>query len=179
MLIAIVGLLLAAIGLIVSLGFNYLQYRWRKEERDERAKERLAINTEQQRRERLAPEIYNSGGAPAPIVVSGSRHSEQGPYMDLWAIVTVVNPTLSHMKIGYGWLRLDGAAWEIERLAFHLKTNPRERYERISMSGGSKQDYELHFLFPEGKFPKGLSGELWLTSSNREDEPFPVSVRFA
>lgn len=47
------------------------------------------------------------------------------------------------------------------------------------MVGNDKQDYNLHFLFPENKWPKGMSGELWLTSSNREDEPFSIPVTFA
>jgi len=34
--VAVAGLIVAAIALIVSLGFNYLQYKWRDEERQER-----------------------------------------------------------------------------------------------------------------------------------------------
>ncbi len=47
------------------------------------------------------------------------------------------------------------------------------------MVGNDKQDYNLHFLFPENKVPKGMAGDLWLTSSNREDEPFSIPVSFA
>jgi len=43
----------------------------------------------------------------------------------------------------------------------------------------STEHYDLHFLFPEDKCPKAVSGELWLTSSNREDESFSIPVSFA
>jgi hypothetical protein len=66
------------------------------------------------------------------------------------------------MKITPLRLAINGMDWEITRLAFHLKSSDRERYDRISMVGNDKQDYNLHFLFPEAKVPKGMSGELWL-----------------
>ena len=83
------------------------------------------------------------------------------------------------MKIAPLRLVINGGDWEIKRVAFHLKSNDRERYDSISMVGNDKQDYNLHFLFPETKVPKGMSGELWLTSSNREDEPFSIPISFA
>jgi hypothetical protein len=64
-------------------------------------------------------------------------------------------------------------------IAFHLKANDRERYVTISLVDDDKQDYNLHFLIPEDKDAKGLSGELSLTSSNREDEPFSIPISFA
>ena len=45
--------------------------------------------------------------------------------------------------------------------------------------GNQKQDYNLHFRFPEDKVPKGLTGKLWFTSDNREDEPFAIPISFA
>jgi hypothetical protein len=91
----------------------------------------------------------------------------------------VLNPTLTPMNITPLRLVINGVDWEITRVAFYLKSNDRERYGRISMVGNDKQDYNLHFLFPETKVPKGMSGELWLTSSNREDGPFALPISFA
>lgn len=177
--IAVAGLVLTALALVVSLAFNYLQYNWRKEEREQLEREKGEAKAEQRRKERTPPEIYNAGGSPNPIRITGSQHSVQGSNVDVWGAITVVNPTQGHMKITPLRLVINGVDWEITRLAFHLKSNDRERYDRISMLGNDKQDYNLHFLFPETKVPKGMSGELWLTSSNREDEPFSVPVSFA
>lgn len=173
------GLVLTALALVVSIAFNYLQYKWRKEERQQLAREKSEARAEHRRKERTPPEIYNAGGSPNPIRITGSQHSVQGPYVYVWGEITVVNPTQGHMKITPLRLVIGGVDWEITRLAFHLKSDDRERYDRISMLGNEKQDYNLHFLFPETKVPKGMSGELWLTSSNREDEPFSITVSFA
>lgn len=177
--IAVAGLVLTALALVVSLGFNYLQYKWRKEEHEQVERDKSDAKAEQRRRERMPPEIYNVGGSPNPIRITGSQHSVQGPFVDVWGAITVVNPTQAHMKIAPLRLLINGGDWEIKRMAFHLKSNDRERFDRISMVGNDKQDYNLHFLFPETKVPKGMSGELWLTSSNREDEPFSIPVSFA
>jgi len=175
--IAIAGLVLTALALLVSLGFNYLQYTWRNEERAQHEREKSEAKSEQLRKERMPPEFYNLGGAPNPIWITGSQHSVQG--VDVWGRITVVNPTQSPMKITPQRLSINGAEWPVTRFTFHLKANPRERYDRISLVGNDKQDYELHFLFPEGKSPNGMSGELWMTSSNREDEPFCIPASFA
>jgi hypothetical protein len=184
--VAVAGLIVAVIALIVSLGFNYLQYTWRDEEREERERGRTEAQTEraqqvaeQRRRERMPPEIYNAGGTSSPIRITGSQHSATGPFMDTWGSITVVNPTQAPMKITPLRLVVGGADWEIVRLAFHLKANDRERYQRLSMVGNDKQDYNLHFLFPENKVPKGMAGDLWLSSSNREGEPFSIPISFA
>lgn len=177
--IAVAGLVLTALALVVSLAFNYLQYKWRNEEREQLEREKTEAKAEKRRRERTPPEIYNASGSPNPIRITGSQHSVQGAFVDMWGAITVVNPTQAHMKITPLRLVINGADCEITRLAFHLKSNDRERYDRISMVGNDKRDYNLHFLFPEARVPKGMSGELWLTSSNREDEPFSVPVSFA
>jgi len=179
LMIAVAGLLLTAVALLVSLGFNYLQYKWRQEERGQLDREKSEAKAEQRRKERMPPEIYNAGGTPSPIRITGSQYSVQGPFVDVWGAITVVNPTQGHMKITPLRLVINGVDWEISRLAFHLKSNDRERYDRISMVGNDKQDYNLHFLFPETKVPKGMSGDLWWTSSNREDEPFSIRISFA
>jgi hypothetical protein len=177
--IAIVGLVVTILGLLISLGYNYLQYKWRKEEREQHDRERAEAKADQLRKERMPPEFYNMGGTLSPIRITGSQHSVQGPFLDVSGLITVVNPTQSPVKIIPQRLVINGAEWEVTRFSFHLKANPRERYDRISVLGNGKQDYELHFLFPESKCPKGMSGELWLTSSNRGDEPFSVPVSFA
>jgi hypothetical protein len=175
--VAIAGLLFTALTLLVSLAFNYLQYTWRKQERAEHEREKSEARTERLRKERMPPEFHNVGGNPNPMQITGARHSGKG--VDVWGLITVVNPTQSPMKITPQRLVINGADWQVAKFAFHLRADPRERYDRISLVGNDKQDYELHFLFPEDKRPSRRSGELWLTSSNREDEPFCIPVSFA
>jgi hypothetical protein len=183
--IAIAGLVVTVITLIVSLGFNYFQYPWRKDDKNQHDRERAEAQAdrtqdvaEQRRRKRMPPEVYNVGGSPNPIRITGAQHSVKGPFMDVWGGITVVNPTQAHMKITPQRLVINGSDWEITRWAFHLKSNDRERYDRISLVGNDKEDYDLHFLFPEDNAPKGMAGELRLTSSNREDEPFSIPITF-
>jgi hypothetical protein len=177
--IAVAGLVLTALALLVSLGFNYLQYTWRKEERAQDERGKSEIKSEQLSKERMPPEFYNLGGTPNPIRITGSQHSVQGPFVDLWGLTTIINPTQSPMEITPQRLVINGAEWAVAKFAFHARDNPSGRYDRISLVGNDKQDYELHFLFPEDKCPSGMSGELSLTSSNREDEPFCIPVSFA
>jgi hypothetical protein len=80
--IAIAGLVLTALALLVSLGFNYLQYTWRNEERAQHAQDKAEAKAEQERKERTPPEFFNTGGTPYPIAITGSQHSVQGPFMD-------------------------------------------------------------------------------------------------
>lgn len=166
------------IGLVVA---QFLAYRDLDRERAAKIHEletALKESAERQRKERMPPEIFNVGGSPNPIRISGSQHSAHGRFMDVWGGITVVNPTQEHMKIALIRLVIEGSEWEFQWARFHLKSDDRERYDRISMMGNEKQDYYLHFLFPEGKVPTGREGELWMVSSNREDEPFPVPIRF-
>jgi hypothetical protein len=183
--IATAGLVVAVLALILSLAFNYLQYKWRKEDRDQRRLEQEGEaarqerqEAEQQRKERMPPEIYNFGGVPNPLRISGSQHSAQGPWMVLWGSITVVNPTSGHIKVQPEGLEIDREDWEVVRFEFHLRSNDRERYDRISMMGNTKQDYDLYLFFPENKVPKGLTGALWLSSSNRPGDPFSIAVIF-
>jgi hypothetical protein len=97
--IAVAGLVLTALALVVSLAFNYLQYKWRNEEREQLDREKTEARAEQRRRERTAPEIYNASGSPNPVRITGSQHSVQGSFVDMWGAITVVNPTQAHMKI--------------------------------------------------------------------------------
>jgi hypothetical protein len=177
--IAIAGLVITALALLVSLGFNYLQYTWRKEEHVHDERERSEAKAEQLRKERMPPEFFNLRGTPGPLRITGSQHSVQGPFVDVWGLITVLNPTLSPMNILPLRLLINGGEWGVTRFAFHSRDNPGKRYDRISLLGNAKEECELHFLFPEGKCPTGMSGELSLTSSNREDEPFSVRVSFA
>jgi hypothetical protein len=166
------------LGLVVA---QFLAYRDLDREGAVKIKEletALETSAKRERRERMPPEIFNVGGSPNPIRISGSQHSVQSSFVDVWGGITVVNPTHAHMKISLIRLVIDGAECEFQWARFHLKSDDRERYDRISMMGNEKQDYNLHFLFPESKVPKGKEGELWMTSSNREDEPFAVPIRF-
>jgi hypothetical protein len=166
------------LGLVVA---QFLAYRDLYREGTAKIKElepALEASAERQRRDRMPPEVFNVGGSPNPIRISGSQHSVQSSFVDVWGGITVVNPTQAHMKISLIRLVIDGAEWGFQWARFHLKSDDRERYDRISMMGNEKQDYNLHFLFPESKVPKGKEGELWMSSSNREDEPFAVPIRF-
>ena len=111
--IAIAGLVLTALALVVSLAFNYLQYRWRKEEREQVKRDKSDAKAEQRRKERMPPEIYNAGGNPNPIRITGSQHLLREPLMDVWGAITVVNPTQAHMKIAPLRLVINGRDWEI------------------------------------------------------------------
>jgi pyrimidine deaminase RibD-like protein len=123
------------------------------------------------------PEFYNFNGSLGPISLSGIQHSVQGPWMDVWGLVTVVNPTQSHMKIGLHRLVLDGKECPVQRFFFRLKSDPREQFERISLMGNAKEHYEVHVMFPENNYPTPppRDGELWVSSNGQE--PFPVKVR--
>jgi pyrimidine deaminase RibD-like protein len=124
------------------------------------------------------PDFYNFGGNPGPIKLSGIAHSVQGPWMDIWGLVTIVNPTQSPMKIALHRLILDGKEWGVQSFFFRPKSNPLHRFERISLMGNTKEDYELHVMFPDTDYPSPPSrdGELWVSSGNRPGE-FPVKVR--
>ena len=183
-----VGLFVTIIALIISLGFNYVQYRWRKKDRNQRERNKIEAREEpreeqlrkddmQLRIERTPPEFCNMGGTPNPIRITGAQHSVQGPFMHLWGLITVRNPTQSPIEITPRMLIINGAEWET-KVTFHPSANPQERCDRIGMVGNDKQDYELQFLFSENKCPKAICGELRLTSSNREDEAFSVPVSF-
>jgi hypothetical protein len=74
-------LLLTLIGLIASLAYNVIQYRWRQQDRrdhaaekTERDKKELKREAEQRRREEAPPEFYNIDGTSAPIRINGMRH---------------------------------------------------------------------------------------------------------
>jgi hypothetical protein len=179
MVIAIVALVISAIGTI----YAYLQYKQNEKSRQEEKSQADRIQAEEQkiqveglREQRVLPEIYNMGGTPGPIRISGSQHSSSSA--DLWGLVTVVNPTQQHMKIASHHLVINGKEWEYEKVAFYVRQNLRNRSDRISMMGNHKEDYELHIFFSENHYPQSVTGELWLTSSNRHDEPFSVSLVF-
>jgi len=175
------GLVIGILALLVSVTFNLLQLKWRNEQRAERAKERTdqerkdqGREAEQRSRKEAPPEFYNFGGTPGPILVSGNQHS-QG-FMDFWGNITVVNPTQGHMKITP--LRLVIASQErpVQGISFHRKSFEGGSFDRISLMGNTKEDYELRFRFLEGNPPLG-DGELWLSSDNRPGE-FSVPIRF-
>jgi len=178
-----IGLLILGLALLVSILFNLLQLKWRNEQRAARAED----NAEQKRKdderdaaqrlkEQAAPSFFNFDGAPGPILVTGSQHSTQGPFMYLWGLVTVVNRTQLPLQITPLRLLMAGEEWPVQSISFHLKSNNTDRSDRISLRENDKEDYELHFRFPDDKCATG-SGELWFASTNRAGE-FSVAVKF-
>jgi pyrimidine deaminase RibD-like protein len=124
------------------------------------------------------PEFYNFDGNPEPIRLTGITHSVQGPWMDVWGLVTIVNPTQSPMKIAVHRLVLGGKERAVHSFFFRLKSNPMQRFERISLMGNTKEDYELHVMFSDTDYPipPSRDGELWVSSGSRPGE-FPVKIR--
>ena len=181
---ATIGLVITGLAFLVSILFNLLQLKWRNEERAARAEDKKAEQerkddereAEQRLKEQAAPLFFNFDGTPGPILVNGSQHSSQGPFMYLWGLVTVVNRTPVPMKITPLRLLMAGEEWPVQSISFHLKSNTKDRSDRISLRGNNKEDYELHFRFPDDKCATG-SGELWFASDNRPAE-FSVPVRF-
>ena len=179
-----IGLVMTGLAFLVSIGFNLLQLKWRNEERAAaRAKDKAEQKrngddreAEQRLRGQAAPLFSNFDGTPGPILVTGSQHSSQGPFIYLWGLVTVVNRTQVPMKITPLRLLIAGEEWPVQSISFHLKSNTKDRSDQISLRGNDKEDYELHFRFPDDKCATG-SGELWFVSDNRPGE-FPVPVRF-
>ena len=157
---------------------TWIQYKWKWQEHKEHEREKAEAKAEQFRKERLPP-LFLQDGSTNRIRITGSQHSVQGPFVDLWGTVTVLNPTQAHMTITPQRLVVDGADWTYTELRFHLKSKDRERCPMVVLVSNEKQDYNMHFFFPDDKYPKGLSGDLWLTSSNREDEAFSIPISFA
>jgi pyrimidine deaminase RibD-like protein len=124
------------------------------------------------------PEFYNVGGNSGPIRLGGRAHSVQGPWTDVYGVVTIVNPTQFPMKIGLSRLVLGGKECAVHSFFFRLKSHPMERFERISLMGNTKEDYQLHVMFPEAEYPVPPSGdgELWVSNHGYPD--FPLGVRF-
>lgn len=180
---ATIGLVITGLAFLVSVLFNLLQLKWRNEERAahaednaERKRKGDEKEAEQRLKEQAAPLFFNFDGTPGPILVTGSQHSSQGPFMYLWGLVTVVNRTQVPMKITPLRLLMAGEEWPVQSISFHLKSNTKDRSDRISLRGNDKEDYELHFRFSDNKCATA-EGELWLASDNRAEQ-FSVPVRF-
>jgi len=178
-----IGLVMLGLAFLVSILFNLLQLKWRKQQRAAGAK----ANAEQQRqgdereaeqrlKQEAAPLFSNFDGSSGPILVNASQHSSQGPFMYVWGLVTVVNRTQIHVKITPLRLLMAGEEWPAQSISFHLKSNTTERSDRISLRGNDKEDYELHFRFSDDKCATG-TGDLWFASDNRPEE-FSVPVKF-
>src|ERR1700686_4799126 len=94
-------------GCAISIYFNVRQHSRRKrqeeglkhqeedvrQEKVEREHKEQEARDEQRLKAQGAPQFFNCDGTPGAILVSGSQHSSQGPFMYLWGLVTVVNPT--------------------------------------------------------------------------------------
>ena len=180
---AAIGLVIAGLAFLVSILFNLLQLKWRNEERAARAEDKAEQKCKDNEgeagrrlKEQAAPLFFNFDGTSGPILVAGSQHSSQGPFMYLWGLVTVVNRTQFPIKITPLRLLMAGEEWPVQSISFHLKSNTTDRSDRISLRGNDKEDYELHFRFPDDRCATG-SGEVWFASDNRPGE-FSVPVRF-
>jgi len=180
---ATIGLVIAGLAFLVSILLTYFNLSGAK--RNERHVPRTRLNknakatkreAEQRLKEQAAPLFFNFDGTPGPILVTGSQHSSQGPFMYLWGLVTVVNLTQVPMKITPLRLLMAGEEWPVQSISFHLKSNTKDRSDRISLRGNDKEDYELHFRFSDNKCATA-EGELWLASDNRAEQ-FSVPVRF-
>jgi hypothetical protein len=123
------------------------------------------------------PNFYNFDGNPGPIALSRMQHSGEGPWMDVWGEVTIVNPTQSHMKISLHRLVLGGKEWAVQGFFFRPMSNPSQKLQRISLMGNSKEHHEVHVMFPDNDYPTppARDGELWVSTNDRD--AFPVEVR--
>jgi len=68
---------------------------------------------------------------------------------------------------------LDGEEWPVRNFFFRHK-----EFKRISLRGNDKENYELHVMFPDNKYPTPPTrdGEIWFSSDNRAEE-FAVPIR--
>jgi hypothetical protein len=183
---AFAALALTVIGLIVSVVFNFVQYKWRQQDRRDHAAEKAEQALQEQAREaarrlkeEAPPQFYNLDGTPSPIKIVGMRHDQQGPFMDSWSYVTIVNPINSPMKISLLRLTLGVGDCRASNLFFRAKSDLNPRLEKISLRGNDKEDYELHFMFPDNNYPSKSprTGQLWVSSDNRT-EPFSVDITY-
>lgn len=81
------------------------------------------------------------------------------------------------MKIEAHHLFLNGAKWPLEKVFFRPKSNPLDKFDRISLMGNEKEDYELYFRFRVDSCPKASSGYL-LVETDTGKEPFHIPVEF-
>jgi pyrimidine deaminase RibD-like protein len=141
--------------------------------RDRESRENPGTNTEPE----PGPEFHNYSGDPGPINLGGRQHSVQGPWTDVYGVVTIVNPTPLPMKIEMNRLVLGGKECTVHSFFFRPKSNLMERFQRISLMGNTKEHYEVHVMFPDADYPVPPSGygELWVSNHGYPD--FPVKVR--
>src|ERR1700730_5179508 len=115
-------------------------------------------------------QFFNFGGTEGPISVSGRQQSVQDPSLvDLWGLVTIVNYTQLPVKIAPLQLFLDGREWPVNKFFFRLKSKPSSRFERISLLGNDKEDYEMHFMFSASNCPQARSGHILIKTDSAEE----------
>jgi hypothetical protein len=121
--------------------------------------------------------FFNFDGTSGPLNVSGKQHSAQDPsIVDLSCLVTVVNYTHCPMKIEPRQLFLNGAEWPFQKLLFRPRSNPLDKFTRISLRGNDKEDYELHFMFSVASYPEARSG--YIVMETDTGDAVEVEVRF-
>ena len=73
----------ATLGLIVAQFLAYRDLYGEGAAKIEELETALELSAKGQRRERMPPEVFNVGGSPNPIRISGSQHSVHGPFVDV------------------------------------------------------------------------------------------------
>ncbi len=124
------------------------------------------------------PEFCNIDGTLEPIKMGGRQHSVQGPWTDVYGLLTIANTTQLRMEIGLKRLVMGGKECAVHSIFFRPKSNPKRRVKRILLMGNGKEDFELHVMFRDTDYPVPPSGdgELWVSNVGRPD--FPLGVRF-
>jgi hypothetical protein len=121
--------------------------------------------------------FFNFDGSAGPLFVSGKQHSvHDSSLVDLTCLVTIVNYTQYPLKIAPQQLFLNGAEWPVKEIFFRPKSNPLNKFDRISLTGNNKEDHELHFMFAAADWPKARSG--YVVMDTDAGEAIHVEVRF-
>jgi hypothetical protein len=121
--------------------------------------------------------FFNFDGTSGPLNVSGKQHSAQDrSIVDLWCLVTIVNYTHYPMKIEPRGLFLNGAEWPFQKVLLRPRSNPLDKFTRISLRGNDKEDYELHFMFSLANYPQARSG--YIVMETDTGDAVEVEVRF-
>jgi len=167
---ATIGLVITGLAFLVSLLFNLLQLKWRKDEQAARADDKAEQKrkddereAEQRLKEQVAPLFFNFDGTPGSILVTGSQHSSQGPFMYVWGLVTVVNRTQLPMKITPLRLLMAGRTRTTSSMR---KPSPRRWRDRTCALSPSRPRTSLIFRAPSCTRPAGAS-------PNRDHQPDP------
>lgn len=136
---------------------------------------------------RRFPNIYNIGGEPAPIKITGRQNANTGIVsgpreIDRTGAVTIVNLVGEPITIAPRYLMVNGTTVGC-RVFFQPLAGPTAaRLGNILLAGSACESYRLILRFPESSEPRQATGKLCLSSSNRgdnEDDLFSVELSIA